>query len=1196
MSTEMNNEQTEDNRRRVFPNRGGQELLGISRAAFWVGLAMPVIAHAIVEFEVETTALHLPIHLAGVAGIIVTWGLAYITRRDIPAEERARRIWRQHTRRHTMLNIRKGSMKEQVGGSAKSIRHWFTEGPEGMTRIGWLVRTKPMQFFTDSGVGIDPEKDRPQEYSHAIRPFHNSPAIETEDGAVIGAIRVTPAAMAVPDQHTWEDSVDRLANVIDSSVSYRTQFTSKMRAVDYTERIAQYEVREEEYLSKLQHKHGSIANAYSKVGWTMADSEIDEEDLGWMIAAELCEERQQVLDIYDQTTLKRDFYVTIKVTPEDIVRPEHIDRESGGIHTVPYVGDWYSKYQLKKLRKEGDHLPAMIDRVERALSSFQKELRSIKQVNSRVISSTEFSVAISDHFHAANMYATADYEDIIRVSPTPETSDDSMYGVSYDHLRTMPDEVLGGPSPDAPGAGAPPAAADGGTVAESSDSEDSETFFDRVQAINDHPIADVVTTPEELEEHYREKISARRMDTENDEWLIIDKAAYSKTFSIRDWPKIPKMGILEPIIKTEEPGVAVNMANHIYPVDQHKETQKLDRAEREARDNIEKSEKGTVRKYLDSFKYRYISDHEAAVEMQEANRESPFDLFRSNTHIELRSADPKAIQNVISEINSSLDDEGARIESEDEYHTEGYQSVAPVCNDLLESPIQMFADGIARQFQWTSGNLDEPNGVEFGVNTHTDEKLYLDFLNRKSGYDFGLFGPKGHGKTTTASKILKGLQLVFGEDIFIGMIDPLREYYNLSVMSGGQHIIVGGPVGMNPWHMVPTPEEAIGLLEDDPYTQWEKKCMDFIEMFYGAENIDLSGKRGVWGKAITESALRYGITQDPKTHDPEYRAKRQEEYFGDPGDSIEEQAAHYIRRQERPDDVPHPDVDPRESPTPLTGIEIIDEMANDGTDFVRSPPDEEPSPRKVKEREDTAIDISNNDIESLLGGGEYSHFTKQMQVDFENVDTVYADLVHRESDSSIGLSMMVLYDLMYDHIKSIDKPGVIFIDEHHKMLRDDLVQESLNMKVRSGRHFDCIHGTSTQSFKDYFSEEDDSLTDNAEVLFDNMPVRIYQQDHITPEWLDDLDLTQDEADFIGECEPGDAHLGYSTALLWVKDKGTYPLQVTMERFGADAENPKEAVFIDHDIEDYGPDLLNYLNEDENTEWRFTPSQPKETTA
>ena len=1154
MSTQTDQQRASD-RRKVLPNRlTGQRIAGVSKVAIYAGGGTAAMTWFATDMYVPP-GYRTPFYLLAVGMFVGAVVASFHTPDHLSVHEHLRWLVTHYTRQHTMLSARRGSTKEQ---------------PTNDTLPGRIVRWPILRNIR--GIGVE-DDERAQNAVQVRRPFHNSPAIETTDGGVIGAIKVRPAAMAVADEDHWRRRVKRLADVVDSSVTARTQFVSKMRAVDYGDRMVTYDDREQELLNELATKHGNIDTAYRNA----RRGEIDREDLGLLVGADLADERMGVIDMYDVTTLKRNYYVTVKVDPANVVTEDSVDA-GGGMANVPLLGRLWKRKKLRDLRKEGDHTQVMVDRLESKLSNLESDLRTIEDVSTRILSSTEFSQVFADHYQAANAYVNADFGDVVRLSPKPTSSEGTaMYGVDHDHLRDLPDQQLGGSSAtsvatDAPGDTSAiggsndserhtvPDHSEGGSDDESDDRSAVETvknaaasFAKRVAEINDNPVADVILTEEQLADHYQTVVGPKDgvyRGTEN--WIAIDNAVYSKTLSIREWPAVPKMGILEPILREHEPGVAVNVATHINPIDQQRAEINLADTEDQLRDKKEKAEDSRLPMFLQT----YQKQHDEAEEMVEANRDSEYDLFETNTHIELRSDDPEALGRTLDHINSMMNDEGAELRQERAHHFEGWQSVAPACEDKLEEPILMFADGVAREFPWTSRNLHEPNGVEFGINMHTNEPLYLDLWNRKTGFDFGIFTKKGGGKTTTATGILGRLNAVYRDDLMTIIIDPLQEYANLATVHDGERLVVGGDTGINPFHIEETPDEKLATIgKGAPYKHWLEGCMDFVEMYYADEGLDFSEKKGIWRMAIREAAECYGIEDDPQTHSAEFR--RQQGYSGD-------------------------------CPTPMDAIEIIDEMTDEPEEWVRSKPGQEPSERKIEEREVTAVDIINNDIQPFLPGGEYEHFTKQTNIDLKDATFFYVDMQQQEASTSIGLTMQVVYDLFYEMVKTIDIPSVIFMDEFHYMLRDSLAQKSLNQKFRHGRHWDLSLGVATQSFKDFFGEDADGnthLTDNAQVLFENMPTQIFHQEDMSNEWAEEIGLTADEAAFIRNAEPGNRELGYSTALLRVADKGTYPLKVKMDF----AENPREAIVTEFDPSEHGEDFYSYLLEhDELCEWRFAP--------
>lgn len=1136
----IDNSKTASEMRKVLSNHShGGELFGVSRMVLTMGLCACAIGWGIADWHANHWLVELFFRSLGLFFLAGIAAAAFHARRDLPVGQHAYRIINHMSRQHTIVNTRNGSRKEQ---------------PLTNNNLLAKLRRSRVVRATRFSLGRD---ERAADHVDVKQPFHGSSAVESEDG-VVGAIKVEPAPMAVADFDDWEDRVDSFANAIDVGVVYETEFTGKMRAVDYSTRKNDYAYREAEFLNKLANKHGSVSEAYRLA--REEPEKLDEESVGWLISSELCDERQNTIDLYDVTTMQRHYYVVAKITPEDIVTPDHVTSDSGGWDNVPGASRYVKRQRLKELRQSGDYRAAMIEELEDYLDSLVNELGQISDVSPRKMSSVEYSQAIADHYQAANVYAQRDFTDLLRMAPQPAEGDgSSLYGVSHDHLQNFPNQTIGGPSPEAPNAGRHPdavSAGDVGAEVEKVPEEQTKGMAQRIAEVNNNPRADVVRTEEELIDHYQCLVGPGEINCEPKNWVEIDNAAYSKTYSIRNWPPVPNFGILEPILREQEPGVAVNVSKYVRPLDQRDAETELGSNQYQEQKAVETEEKSWFTRIVTRSKNQKTETEE----MIEANMDSEFDLFKSNTHLELRSDDPDAIKRTVDSIVSSMNRAGAAIEPEDHYHLEGYKSVAPTCNDMLEEPVFMFSDAIAREFMWASRNLHEPGGVEFGINMQTQEPIYCDFFNRQGGFDFGIYTHKGGGKTTTATEILERLKLVYGDDLWMAIIDPLQEYVNCSIANNGHRMIAGGDEGLNPFHLEATPEEKLQHLDVTPYKVWTRSCIEFVEMYYQIEGIEFTGKNGVWREAIKEAGKRLGVEKDPKTHSAEWR--KEHDYSGD-------------------------------LPTPLDAIHVINEMSENGKDFVHGIDGEPPSDAKVEERERTAIDIINNDVDPFRAGGEYEHFTKQSEVDLKKVSLVYADMQQQESKSSVGLTMHVLHNLFYETAKQLDKPAIIFMDEFHYMLRDTMAQKSLNNKVRHARHFDLSFGTATQSFKDYFGKDEDGevhLTDNAQVLFEGQPTQIFHKDEITPEWREEIDMTDDEAKFVKEAERGNAKLGYSTALLRVEDKGSYPLKVKLDT----EENPRETVFTEYDPGDHGEDFLAFCKEYNHiANWRFMP-EPKDT--
>ncbi|WP_232833799.1 hypothetical protein [Saliphagus sp. LR7] len=484
-------------------------------------------------------------------------------------------------------------------------------------------------------------------------------------------------------------------------------------------------------------------------------------------------------------------------------------------------------------------------------------------------------------------------------------------------------------------------------------------------------------------------------------------------------------------------------------------------------------------------------------------------------------------------------------------HDRGHQTLSPACQDKIDQKVKMRADGLATTNAWTTKNLYDPTGIEVGENMATNEPLSVDIYKRDAGYNWMIVGKTGAGKTVTSSEVL-WRQKTSNPEMFMAVIDPLQEFANLQEVFDGERIVVGS-TNLNPFDISPTPEDKLDVIGwDAPYTEWVDSNLDFVELYYNTQNFDFSTKRAVWNQAIKEAGDRKGIEKDPQTHAAEHR--EDEGYDGTP-------------------------------PTVLDVIDVIREMSDDASEFVDDPENE----RQLEDREAKATDIINNQVEPFKEGGHLEHLAHQTEVDLSETDVVWADLQLKEGDEQGGgLMMHLLLDLLYNEVKARPEPGMIFCDEFHYLLRDDMTVKSLSQKYRHHRHWDLSIGAGTQSHKDFFgtdSEGNHHMTDNAETMMELSSMEIYQfVEGMNEKWAKQLGLSAEEGEIIADLQKGNKADGYSEALLRVDDEGCFPARVRMDR----DLNPRESVALMCDPSTHGEDYREYLDKhDDVCNWRWT---------
>ncbi|EMA52021.1 VirB4 family type IV secretion system protein [Halococcus salifodinae] len=855
----------------------------------------------------------------------------------------------------------------------------------------------------------------------------------------------------------------------------------------------------------------------------------DTSTIGVRTLADIAEERRGVVDLFQETTLVREHYVVVAVTPEEAAASISTDR--GGLVSVPWLGDWVQRRRVRKHRDTDDHTRTMIDILEQRVAHLERKLGRLEGISTRALPATEYSRVIADYYQAANVYAYSDFSALVRSAPVPSGNADPEYELSYAYLDPDGDHPSTEATDDRPRSHPqPPTAADGsGTISPPTNA--GRGSFPPASV-------DLVTQPDELPNHYRSLLAPAECNRSNPGYIDLDGGAMcSATLVIEKWPEAPADGMLREVLSYGKPGVNVSVATHIEGMDKNLAKSKMENAEQSLKAKKNDAER------RESFRTgRIRRKFEAARDISESLNDTDHGLFDAATYVSVRAPTEEGLEEAVTAIKTRLKEApaNARAIRVDHNQTAGFQSTAPVAEDQLDRTVKMLGNGVAALFPWATHNLSEPSGVTIGTHEDRHEPTVVDLFNRGTGYNVGIFGTIGSGKTTTLKQLVLRMKLRYPE-LNVALIDPLEEFAGLCEVFDGERIIIGGETAINPLHIEPTPPEKLDVVgRTTPFKDAVQRALTFVETYYELEGLDLGHKRGVWQRATKEAYARAGITPRPETH-------------------------------------------PNESPTLTDVLAIMEEMLEDAGSHVRI------DNRKLTEdREDRVVSILNNDVEPFRDNGKYEHLTRPTELDFEQNDLLYLDLQRQEASAGEkGLMMQLLVNQIYEHAKASDHPTLMPIDESHYMLRQAADLEFLKQAVRHSRHYDLSIMFSTQTVSEFFAKSDDGeveLTENAEVIINNMSVQVFHYlKEMNPEWAAELGLSQAEMQYIRDAEPGDKEIGYAQALLRVDKEGCFPIKVEM----SNDLNPREFALIQYDPSTHGEDLEAYLRaQDARCDWRW----------
>jgi ERCC4-type nuclease len=647
--------------------------------------------------------------------------------------------------------------------------------------------------------------------------------------------------------------------------------------------------------------------------------------------------------------------------------------------------------------------------------------------------------------------------------------------------------------------------------------------------LNDDALVGLAEDEEELSWRYKTALAPDSFKL-HDECAEIDDEYYTKTLEVRDWPAIPCRGFFDDIVSFQMPKVDVTLSTHFSGENKQSADQEL----ADSADSLKQRVRSLARnKWVpDYFVDQAVEEYADVKRTQNTISASKYGLYTSHTYIEVRAPDEEKLNEAVTRIQSRMQDVSAAAKELKYHPQEGYQTVAPACKNYLGGKTKMTGDGLARLMPWTASNLIEPGGIELGTNEDTGDPIILDLQNRETGFNVGVWGTIGSGKTTTLTRLLLRLKMKNPEMPLV-IIGPKQEFAGFTWLFDGQTVKIGSDTGINPLQIEETPPEKRDDEGDEgPYRNAIRRAMDFIRSFYEYQGLPFEDVQDTWREAIKEAYSRRGITKDPNTHS-------------------------------------------NDSPTLKDDVfPILLEMLNSPGNFVRSEAkDVDISVERMQKRAD---DIIHKHTGALQEGGEFEHLSQATSIDINNIDVLYLDLQNYENEVTAGLMMGPLLTSVLAQAKEIDEPMALAMDEFHYMLHNSSSLETLKQAYRHSRHSDLSMITATQSVEEFFTKTEEGerqLTEDASTLTKLMSVKIWHYlEEMDDEWADEFDLTEAEQ---GHVEDADTGQPTAQALLTLQKGGSYRLAVdytdklTPREFAMNQYDPSEA--------DHGTDPLAYLD-------------------
>lgn len=813
----------------------------------------------------------------------------------------------------------------------------------------------------------------------------------------------------------------------------------------------------------------------------LADRLEDREDWPGMMQADLAAERAAVANLYQETSTRREHYLVISVTREEAAAS--VSDVESSLSSVPVVGKRLNKRRVGKLADDGRLLRMMVEILDKRVRDLAEKVDLIDGVTATPISSAEYIRVIADYYRADDVYAMQNFDALVHQSPVPERGDP-------EHETSVPDGPL------------------------------------------------LVSDDDTRENALKSLCAPRVLGEERDGALPVGQGRRTATLSVTNWPDRPPKGFLEPLYQYSRPGVEVTITTHWERIPDKK-------AKQDAKgqvNNLETQQEGKLGEFAEEYVSRKKAEAEQFRDALEVNRHGVFDagLFVtvSAPADSVGEDTPDVLRSAIEDLMVTIkEDCGFDATVLNYRHEDGWQTTSPLPTNEIGTNVTVRGRGLARQFPYQYRNIQESGGVQMGTHDFLSEPTVVNIFDRPNGFNGGLYGTIGSGKTTSMQYLADGLiqsHRARDEPFKAVISTPLQDFESVCEIHGGEQVVVGGDTGVNPLdiHYIP-PRKLKKVGKKAPWKDMVERFDGFLETYYHQEGLhDYGTKSSTWKQAAKHAQRENGI-----------RPGEPESYKND-------------------------------AATLRDVIGVLEEMVHSPETFVRDAlADDADSHDSLSE---TARTILQNDIEAFATDGKFANFAGESTLDVSEADLIYLDLQRYESDEEAGgLMMQMLLSDIYEQLKAFEGRAFMGVDEFHYMLANPRSAQFFKRTHRHSRHWDLGVWLATQEFGDLFVTNDDGevgLSDSAKVIFNNQPMQLYhktkEMDH---EWADTLGLSNRSFQYIKNAESGGS-VDYANAVL-VVDDDEYPLQVEMST----DMNPRSFAMYEHDPTEHAP-LREFLRE------------------
>ena len=273
-----------------------------------------------------------------------------------------------------------------------------------------------------------------------------------------------------------------------------------------------------------------------------------------------------------------------------------------------------------------------------------------------------------------------------------------------------------------------------------------------------------------------------------------DKIA--RTFFIISYPRFLSDNWFSPIINLDK---IFDVSIFVHPIDTSLALRQFQKKVAEVQSQISVREgKGMVRDPMLDTAYQDLEGlRDNLIQAQEK-------MFDIGLYITVYAENDLELFKVENEIKSMLESKLIYIKPALFQQEDGFKSVIPIGNDLLNVHQKLNSEPLSSIFPFVSFDLTSEKGILYGINRHNSSLILFDRFSLEN-YNSVTFAKSGSGKSyATKLEILRSLMF----DIDVIVIDPEREYEYLAEAVGGRYfnISLSSDHHINPFDL-PVPRE-----------------------------------------------------------------------------------------------------------------------------------------------------------------------------------------------------------------------------------------------------------------------------------------------------------------------------------------------------------------------------------------------------